>query len=391
LKISILCADLSGNCLGRSYILARALERKHDVEIVGPAFGAGIWEPLAGERFRYRAWPMSRSATSLPDLRRLADWVDGDVIYANKPLAASYGVGLWARLKRPRPLVLDIDDWDAAFVRDALRGLAGWSRLRYLLGSTLRPHLNHGLWNNLLFDSLTRFADNRTVSNSFLVRRYGGTLVWHGRDTDAFRPRDVDRAGLRRRHGLGEDERLVAFLGTLQPYKGVDDLVEALEGLGAAAPALLLVGVGDDPASRSTLETAKRRLNGRVHSFGPQRFDRLPEFLALADAAVVPQRESLATLGQMPAKLFDAMALGIPTISTAVSDIPDVLGGAGWVVPPNSPDALREAIRERFAAPEEASRRADIARRRCVERFSWDAMARDLDAVFGAIRQRHSL
>ena len=382
MKVSILCADLSSNCLGRSYILARVLERRYDVEIVGPAFDERIWEPLAGEPFRYRAWPMERRGTSLPELRRLADWADGDVIYANKPLAASYGVGLWARLKRPRPLVLDIDDWDAAFVREALRGLTGWRRLRYLLGSTLRPHLNHGLWNNLLFDRLTSYADRRTVSNSFLAQRFGGTLVWHGRDTDAFRPGNWDRAQLRRRHGLREDEPLVAFVGTLHPYKGVDDLVEALAGLGVTAPSLLLVGIGDDPVSRATLEAAKQRLNGRVHCFGRQRFDRVPEFLSLADAAIVPQRESRATLGQMPAKLFDAMALGVPAISTAVSDIPSVLEGAGWVVPPDSPEALRDAIRERFADPAEAARRAAVARQRCVERFSWDAMARDLQDVF---------
>ena len=102
MKISILCADLSSNCLGRSYILARVLERHYRVEIVGPAFGDGIWEPLAGEVFDYRAFPMALTAASLPDLRKLADWVDGDYIYANKPLATSFGVGLWARLIRPR-------------------------------------------------------------------------------------------------------------------------------------------------------------------------------------------------------------------------------------------------------------------------------------------------
>ncbi len=76
------------------------------------------------------------------------------------------------------------------------------------------------------------------------------------------------------------------------------------------------------------------------------------------------------------------MALGVPAISTAVSDIPSVLEGAGWVVPPDSPEALRDAIRERFADPGEAARRAAVARQRCVEHYSWDAMARDLQDVF---------
>ena len=77
------------------------------------------------------------------------------------------------------------------------------------------------------------------------------------------------------------------------------------------------------------------------------------------------------------------MALGVPAISTSVSDIPSVLEGAGWVVPPGSPEALGVAIRECFADPAEAARRAAVARERCVEQFSWDAMARDLHPVFG--------
>ncbi len=385
MKISILCADLSNNCLGRSYILARVLERRYDVEIVGPAFGEGIWAPLAAERFAYRALPLARRATGLPQLLRLAKWADGDVLYANKPLAASFGVGMWARVLRPRPLILDIDDWDAAFVRGALAGLSGWPRWRYVLGSTARPHLNHGLWNNLLFDRMTHRADGRTVSNSFLLKRFGGALVWHGRDTEAFRPGVHDRAALRRRYGLPEGEPVVVFLGTLQPYKGVDDLIEALAGLGPARPSLLLVGAGDDPVSRATLDKAERRLNGKVHRFGPQRFDQVPEFLSLADAAVIPQRASAATRGQMPAKLFDAMALGVPVVSTAVSDIPEVLEGAGWVVPPGSPEALGAAIRESLADPEEARSRAALARERCVERYSWNAMERVLGDVFDAL------
>ena len=389
MKISILCADLSNNCLGRSYILARVLERRYEVEIVGPAFGAGIWEPLAAETFPYRVWPMERRATSLPLLRRLADWVDGDVIYANKPLAASYGVGLWARLKRPRPLVLDIDDWDAAFVRDAWRGLGAGKRLRYLIGSTLRPHLHHGLWNPQVFDRLTSWADRRTVSNSFLAKRFEGAIVWHGRDTDSFRPRSNDRAALRIRHGVVPSEKIVIFLGTLRPHKGVDDLIEALCAMGSTAPTLMLVGVDDSAISRATLELARQKLRGRVLCFGPQRFERTPEFLSMADAAVIPQRDGLATLGQMPAKLFDAMALGVPVVSTRVSDIPLAIDGAGWLVSPNSPTELCGALEDLFASPDEAERRSQVARRRCVDQFSWDAMERDLAKVFGCLAQPH--
>ena len=46
MKISILTPDLSHNCLGRAYLLAKILQRRYEVEIVGPMFGEGIWESV---------------------------------------------------------------------------------------------------------------------------------------------------------------------------------------------------------------------------------------------------------------------------------------------------------------------------------------------------------
>jgi len=47
MKISILTSDLSHNCLGRAYLLAKVLQRCYEVEIIGTVFGDGIWEPVA--------------------------------------------------------------------------------------------------------------------------------------------------------------------------------------------------------------------------------------------------------------------------------------------------------------------------------------------------------
>lgn len=50
MKISILSPDLSHhNCLGRAYLLAKILQMHYEVEIIGPMFGDGIWEPVANE------------------------------------------------------------------------------------------------------------------------------------------------------------------------------------------------------------------------------------------------------------------------------------------------------------------------------------------------------
>ena len=50
MKISILSPDLSHNCLGRAYLLAKVLQRHYKVEIIGPVFRYGIWEPVANDK-----------------------------------------------------------------------------------------------------------------------------------------------------------------------------------------------------------------------------------------------------------------------------------------------------------------------------------------------------
>jgi len=47
LKISILTPDLSHNCLGRVYLLAKILQKHYEVEVVGPMVCERIWELTA--------------------------------------------------------------------------------------------------------------------------------------------------------------------------------------------------------------------------------------------------------------------------------------------------------------------------------------------------------
>src|SRR5204863_5377575 len=80
-------------------------------------------------------------------------------------------------------------------------------------------------------------------------------------------------------------------------------------------------------------------------------------------------------LGQTP---LEAMACGTPAIVTNVASLPEVVadGETGFVVPPNDPTALREKIRWLLDRPAEVERMGAAGRRRVLEHFSWDAVAR---------------
>ena len=361
MKISILAFDLSDNATGRADLLARLLAPLGEVEVVGPRFGETIWPPAAGGPVAHRALPVGDAARWPRFAARwhaLAAQADGDVLYASKPRATSFGVALAARRQRPRPLLLDVDDWEVGFFR---RGGA-WGTL----GRALNVKNPNGLPWTWLMERRIGEADAVTVASRFLERRFGGTLVPHVRDTDAWDPARYERKAAREALGLGA-ERVVMFLGTPRGHKGVDDLVEAV-GLVGKDTRLLVVGA-------DTRAEAARRWAAQpwVRVLGAIPFDDVPRYLMAADVVAVPQRATPDTVGQVPAKIFDAMALGRPIVSTAVSMIPEILDGCGVLVPPGNPVALATSLRHLLDDPDTAAALGRRARDRCRERYSFDA------------------
>ncbi|MGH7374014.1 MAG: glycosyltransferase, partial [Candidatus Rokuibacteriota bacterium] len=115
-----------------------------------------------------------------------------------------------------------------------------------------------------------------------------------------------------------------------------------------------------------------------VRLVGPVPIGEVPAYLGAADVVVVPQRESSDTRGQVPAKLFDAMALGRPLVSTRVSMIPEILEGCGLLVEPGDVPGLAGAIGHLLDHPDEARALGAAARRRAIDRYSFESARRAL-------------
>jgi glycosyltransferase involved in cell wall biosynthesis len=355
-KISILASDLSDNATGRADLLARLLSLRYEVDVVGPQFGEGLWAPSRDGPVAYRSVRAGRDpgfARHVPDLLAL---VDGEILFASKPRPTSFGLGLLARARRRRPLVLDIDDWEVGFFYRS----GAWGRV----GRALNLANPNGLSWTWLAEKLICRADAITVASRFLERRFGGTLLPHVRDTEAWDPARYDRADARARQGVGTS-KVVMFLGTPRGHKGVDDLIDAVGLLG---PGVVLALVGVDPA-----RSGAPRWSGLSHVrvTGEIPFDDVPRYLVAADVVAVPQRETMDTVGQVPAKLFDAMALARPIVSTSVSMIPEILDGCGLVVEPGDVPALAGAIKWLLDNAEEAAALGQRARDRCEARYSF--------------------
>ena len=384
MKISILTPDLSLNCLGRTYLLAKILQRHYKIEMIGPIFGKGIWEPVAYDKsIIYKSVRISGRFEPYRQIGELIKKIDGDVIYASKPLFSSFGIGLLKKALKKKPLILDIDDWQMGFVKEKYSLLSTHQRMRFIMNSTLYFYNLNSYWNNLINEKLVNFANELTVSNHFLQEKFGGTIIWHARDTESFNPQKYNKKKLREKYEIENSKKVIIFLGTPLEYKGLEILITAMNMIKNRNIVLFVVGTQvKNKYSEKLNKIARESLGDRYKNFGFKAFERIPEYLTIADIVVLPQKKTFSTIGQVPAKVFDAMAMAKPIIATNVSDLPEILNECGWIVEPENPKILAETIKFVLDNPVEAEKLGEKARNKCIEKYSWNAVEKHLIKIF---------
>ena len=111
----------------------------------------------------------------------------------------------------------------------------------------------------------------------------------------------------------------------------------------------------------------------------------MPEVLSAADIIVVPQRDHPTSRAQFPLKLTDGMAMAKPILSTKIGDIPEILGGTGYLVEPSNPAQIAEKIDWIFKNLAAANETGKSARKRCIELYSIEKMATILSQVISKL------
>jgi glycosyltransferase involved in cell wall biosynthesis len=375
--VTVISHDLTGNALSRAYVLAKLLQPEYRVRVVGQAPTDDVWAPVRSDtsieyRRFYHPSAVGVWAAGPRIARRL---IDGDVIVAVKPMHASLGLGLQARRLLGRPLMLDMDDWELGFLSDSVYWEARILKTRWVW-ETQSPLYTR------LADRCIREADAVTVSSSFLQQRYGGTWLGQPRDEALFNP-------CRFPAKTGDGPKTVLFLGSARGHKGLHELLEAWTRVRHPRAVLRIVGTPlDDPLIQSLRPLA----DARVQFEGTVPFDQVPSILASADVFVLPQKAGRASVGQVPMKMIDAMALARPVVGTAVGDIPAWLAdGAGVVVPPDDPAALACAVEKLLDQPAERIELGGRARARFLKYGSFAAVRPRLARLVAALIHRKPL
>jgi glycosyltransferase involved in cell wall biosynthesis len=370
LKLSLLSFDLSGTCLVRAHLLGRMLVKDYEVEIVGPASTGEVWAPLRHDRLvPYR---MLRGSSA----DELAKGVDGDILYALKPRPTSLGVALAAQRQRSRPLVVDVDDWETGFLHDDVRAMlrSGFRHeTRWVASTVLDVRGQNNLYRTALAARRVRHADAVTATSTWLANRYRGTVIPQARDTEHFDPRTVDGAAVRAELGIDPSQVVLLFMGHPRRHKGLGNVLAAMDRLGRSD--LLLLVVGGDPHIPSRPD---------VLVVGWQPYSATNRFLAAADLVVLAHDKSPGSRGQMPTKLYDALAMERPVVVTDVSDMADVAEGCGLVVPPGDMAALAAAIARLADDPVLRRTLGAAGRSKCISSYSDEAVRPTLVKVVEA-------
>jgi glycosyltransferase involved in cell wall biosynthesis len=195
-------------------------------------------------------------------------------------------------------------------------------------------------------------------------------LALPGYDRAAFHPLLPDEtAAFRARKGL--PDRFWLFIGTLEPRKNLLTLLEAYASLPAADRLPLIVAGGKGWDYQPIFDAVERwRLSELVHFPGFLPADELTFWYNSAEAFVYP---SIFEGFGLP--VLEAMACGTPVLTSDTSSLPEVLGDAGALLPPDDPAAWAEALRR---ARHDAAWRAEARARGLAraESFSWDETAR---------------
>jgi len=168
-------------------------------------------------------------------------------------------------------------------------------------------------------------------------------VLANGVDADRF---DVmPRLEARQRLKLDVDGRIVLFLGSLLPVKGIDVLIEAIRVWQAAAGSresvTFFIG-GDGPLRRRIGRTVRRHgLSGMVKLVGHVQRDQVGLWMNAADALILPSRNE-----GCPNVVLESLACGTPVVASGVGAVPDIVGAdCGFVIEPGDPQALMASIR----------------------------------------------
>jgi glycosyltransferase involved in cell wall biosynthesis len=292
---------------------------------------------------------------------------------------------------------------------DLVQGWMYHGNIAASLAALLRYHRAPVLWG--VRQTLERLADNRPLTRGIILagsalrfhpRRviYNSTAaaeqheaygypkakrvtIYNGIDTRRFRPNLAARLNTRAALGLAPDAEVIGRVARNDPMKDHATLFKAFAQVAGQRPRahLVVIGTGMDASDPELAQLARSTAaSERVHFMGPQ--FKLEELVPAFDIAVSSSRMSEGFQNV----LAEAMACGVPAVSTNIGEAATIIDDPARLVPRQNPEALAAAVMGVLdLAPERRRQMARRDRERIESRFEIGAAAAQFEEVWRSV------
>jgi colanic acid/amylovoran biosynthesis glycosyltransferase len=186
------------------------------------------------------------------------------------------------------------------------------------------------------------------------------------------------------------DGNEILMYASLREKKGHRYGIDAFKKASELNPDLRLTIIGDGPL-RPQLERQARDsgLEDRVTFMGNLPHDACIDVVGKANTLLYPSLTASDgdTEGGAPVGILEAMASGLPIVSTRHADIPFVMkdGDCGWLANERDVDGLAEGLQASLSDPEEAEKRAEAGREAVEARHTLESRARSLESHYDEV------
>ncbi len=263
------------------------------------------------------------------------------------------------------------------------------------VGLLKNPKLIH------LFELLEQFAYQTATKTCVIAEEFVNHLISKGVpvnkivqipnwvDVNFIRPLPKKESEFRTKHQL-HDKFIVLYSGNIALTQGLETAIEAAVRL-LCVPDIAIVIVGAQEALQRLQQLCDKYGASNVTLLPFQPREKLPDMLAAADVGLVLQKQNVICFN-MPSKIQVLLGSGraivasVPLTGTAARAILD--SGGGVVVPPESPDALAQAILELYRNPEKVQMLGEKGRKYALEHYTFEQALEQYEELFAAV-QKH--
>ena len=213
-------------------------------------------------------------------------------------------------------------------------------------------------------------------------------IIPPGVDVEHFYPIPSDEAKLF--VGLKPEDRMILFVGRIDPLKGLDQIIRAMPGLRAASPGrpVHLAIIGGEPDASPDEKTAEMRrlqrlcdelnMDQTVVFLGKRRQDTLQYYYSAAEVVVMPSHYESFGMAAL-----EAMACGTPVIASDIGGLGFLVqdGQTGFTVPDGDPELLLEKL-SLLLDDRQLRQRMGAAATAYAQDFSWDRITKQVLSVY---------